>query len=266
MWFWHWADPEDAPWDALVALGYDDEAAARKTAAVAAHRSQVAPLSAAPGDEVLLGPELLDHFPGDQEVFLEDAVTDPTLEDLHVKEVDPWGATRRWYEHRKRDLVLAALPRRRFTRGLELGCSRGELAADLAGRCDALVAVDRSPAAIARARTVVPAHVETAVLDVPAQWPAGSFDLVVLSEVGYFLSPVALEHLLGRVAGCLSERGVVVLCHWRHPIDGWVLDGADVHDRVLHTVGLPPLMARYRDDDVEVLVLAERADRPDPHE
>lgn len=265
VWFWHWGDPENAPWERFVALGYDADTATRKSAALATQRSQVAPLSAAPGDEALLGPEFLEHFCGQQEVFLEDTPIDPSLDDLHVREVDPWGTTHRWYERRKRDLVLATLPRRRFTRGLEVGCSRGELAADLAARCASLVAVDRSPTAIARARTVVPDQVETAVLDVPAQWPDGVFDLMVLSEVGYFMSPVALEHLLGRVAGCLAERGVVVLCHWLHPIDGWVLDGKTVHERALHTVGLPPLMARYRDEDVEILVLAGRADRPDPH-
>lgn len=266
VWFWHWADPDDAPWDHLLALGFDEVTANRKTRAVAAHRSQVAPLSPAPGDEVLLGPELLEHFPGDREVFVREAPTDPTLDDLHIEQRDPWGVTHRWYEQRKRDLVLAALPRARFARGLDLGCSRGELAADLARRCDALLAVDRSPAAIARAREVVPATVEVALLDLPAQWPDGSFDLVVLSEVGYFLSPIALERSFDRVAGCLAERGVVVLCHWRHPIDGWVLDGADVHARALRSPSLPPLMARYRDDDVEILVLAQPADRPDPHE
>ena len=126
-----------------------------------------------------------------------------------------------------------------------------------------VIAVDRSPAAIERARTVVPASVEVSVLDVPDQWPVGTFDLIVLSEVGYFLSPVALNHLLGRVRECLDEHGTVVVCHWRHPIEGWVLDGADVHARALDA-HLPPLLARYCDDDVEILVLAAD-DRRDPH-
>ncbi|MGN7246969.1 PIG-L family deacetylase [Janibacter anophelis] len=264
VWFWHWASPPEAPWDSLVAIGYDEDATARKGRAMAAHRSQVEPLSDAPGDEVLLAPELLEHFTAGVEVFVEEGAKDTALDDLHVDSSDPWGTAHRWYERRKRDLVLACLPRPHFVRGLELGCSRGELAADLAKRCEALVAVDRSPAAIARARSVVPEAVETAVVDVPSQWPGSTFDLVVLSEVGYFLSPIDLERLFARIASCLGEHGVVVLCHWRHPVTGWVLDGADVHERALGAPGLPPLMSTYRDDDVEILVLASPADRPDP--
>lgn len=266
VWFWHWASPHQAPWQRMLAIGYDEETSARKAQAVAAHRSQVQPLSGAPGDEVLLAPALLEHFLGGVEVFIEDPASDPALEDLHATRADPWGTTHRWYERRKRDLVLAALPRQSFDRGLEVGCSRGELAADLATRCRTLVAVDRSPAAIARARDVVPDNVETAVLDVPDQWPDTPFDLVVLSEVGYFLSPLDLERLLGQIADSLAPHGSVVLCHWRHPIRGWPLDGPDVHERALATPGLPPLMARYRDRDVEILVLAARSQWPDPHE
>lgn len=265
VWFWHWGNPGNAPWDRFVALQLDDDAVSRKSAAVAAHRSQVAPLSPTPGDEVLLGPALLEHFAGSQEVYVEEQVTDPILDELHGAKPDPWGTAHRWYELRKRDLLLAMLPRERFNRGLELGCSRGELAADLAERCDFLVATDSSPAAINLARTVVPTNVEVAVLDLPSQWPSGIFDLVVLSEVGYFLSPVALEQLMVQVTGSLTEHGVVVLCHWRHPIDGWVLDGPEVHARALRA-GLPALMARYCDDDVEILVLAPPGDRPDPDE
>ena len=265
VWFWHWAGPDDAPWQRMLALGYDGEASARKASAVAAHSSQVQPLSDQPGDEVLLAPEVLEHFLGGVEVFIEDPATDPALEDLHASRDDPWGTTHRWYERRKRDLVMAALPRDTFDRGLEVGCSRGELAADLAPRCRSLVAVDSSPAAIARARDVVPGNVETAVLDVPSQWPDTPFDLVVLSEVGYFLSPIDLERLLRRIAESLTPQGTVVLCHWRHPIRGWPLDGPDVHERALATAGLPPLMARYRDTDVEILVLAARTVWPDPH-
>lgn len=266
VWFWHWASPHESPWQRMLTIGYDEQTTARKARAVDAHRSQVQPLSDAPGDEVLLAPELLAHFQGGVELFIEDGPADTALEDLHATWDDPWGTTRRWYERRKRDLVLAALPRTSFDRGLEVGCSRGELAADLATRCETMLAVDRSPAAIARARNVVPENVETVVLDIPSQWPDAPFDLVVLSEVGYFLSPLDLERLLQRIAESLDPKGSVVLCHWRHPIQGWPLDGPDVHERALATEGLPPLMARYLDRDIEILVLAAPSQWPDPHE
>lgn len=44
----------------------------REAAALAAHRSQVEPLSALPGDEPLLGPHVLAHFLRDTETFFAD--------------------------------------------------------------------------------------------------------------------------------------------------------------------------------------------------
>ena len=94
-------------------------------------------------------------------------------------------------------------------------------------------------------------------------WPDGELDLVVLSEVGYFLSPAALEGLVGRVITSLSPKGVVVLCHWRHPVKGWPLDGPEVH-RLFGREGLPPVAATYRDRDVEIVVHAQPDQWPDP--
>jgi cyclopropane fatty-acyl-phospholipid synthase-like methyltransferase len=100
-------------------------------------------------------------------------------------------------------------------------------------------------------------------LDVPGQWPAGRFDLVVVSEMGYFLSPTDLDRLIDRVADSLEDDGVVLLCHWRHPVAGWVLDGPDVHER-FRASRLPDEAARYEDRDVEIAVLCRQESWPDP--
>ena len=135
---------------------------------------------------------------------------------------DPWGFTDRWYEQRKRAVTLASLPRPRFRRALEVGCSIGVLTSDLAPRCDALLALDVAGAAVAlaRERTRALPSVRVEQMAVPAQWPEGTFDLVVLSEVGYYLSLDELTSLCDRSIGSLSPDGVLVACHWRHPVDG----------------------------------------------
>jgi len=269
VWLWHWGRPEDGPWSRLHAIALDPTARARKREAVAAHASQVLPLSDLSGDEVLLGPGLLAHFAGDAEVFwtapTEAPSADQALDTLHREHDEPWGVDVRWYERRKRSLLVAALPRERFARGLEVGCSTGVLSADLAGRCDALVAVDASPAALDAARRRLDPLPQVTVEQhgVPGSWPEGRFDLVVVSEVGYFLSPVALDHLVQRVRTCLADDGVVVLCHWRHEIAGWPLDGPDVHARFV-AAELAPVAATYRDRDVEILVLAGADQLPGP--
>lgn len=266
IWAWRHLDLDDLPWPRLRRLDLDEKLRARKRAAVLEHASQVAPLSDRAGDAVLLGPDVLEHFLTTSEHFL--TVTDPTddaLDRLHREQEDPWGVDHRWYERRKRDLTLAALPRARFRRALEIGCSRGALADDLAERCASLLAVDRSEQAVAaaRKRLVTHAHVEVAALDVPREWPEGSFDLVVLSETGYFLSPSDLDRLLDRIVASLTPDGVVLLCHWRHHVDGWVLDGPDVHSR-FEDPRLPPAQASYQDRDVEIVVRCGSEHWPEP--
>jgi len=189
---------------------------------------------------------------------------DDALEHLHADSPDPWGVETRWFERRKRELVLAMLPRQDFERSLELGCSTGALAEALAARSRRLVAVDQSPSAASAAerRFRDDDRVEVARLDVPREWPSGHFDLVVVSEVGYFMSPVGLERLVARVADALTPDGVVVLCHWRHPIEGWPLDSDAVREG-FRRGQLPHVAASYLDRDVEILVLAAADTWPD---
>ncbi|MFT4262828.1 MAG: hypothetical protein QM572_05560, partial [Nocardioides sp.] len=99
------------------------------------------------------------------------------------------------------------------------------------------------------------AGVEVRRLDVADAWPEGRFDLIALSEVGYFLSPRALDALVEHARDALTPDGVVLLCHWRHPIAGWPLDGPAVHERI-ERAGLRPVQARHLERDFEVLVLA----------
>jgi LmbE family N-acetylglucosaminyl deacetylase len=262
IWLWHWGTPEELPWDAVRQLRLPAPALAAKDASIRAHRTQVEALSPAAGDERLLSEEFLAHFRHPVETFVEvdpDGVADTAFEDLHRDSPDPWGVDSRWYEQRKRDLTLAVLPRPSYERGLELGASTGALAAALATRCAELVAVEGSPAAAEAATTrLAPlpgARVERRTL--PGDWPDGSFDLVVVSEVGYFLSPADLDLLIARIELALAPGGDLVLCHWRHPIQGWPLDGPAVHARFSELVSVPEI-ATYADRDVELSVFSHR--------
>ncbi len=271
LWFWHWGTPGEAPWSRFRPFGLEAESLQAKQYAIHAHKSQVAPLSAQEGDETLLPPELLANFDHGPEHFVRTAsadCVDDSLDRLHTEHVDPWGVESRWFEQRKRDLVLAMLPRPGFERTIEVGCSTGALAEALARRSGHVLAVDSSPAAVAAAtrRFRDDDRVTVERLDVPADWPQDeTFDLVVVSELGYFMSPGGLEALVDRIASTLGPTGVVVLCHWRHPIEGWVLDADAVHAG-FESSRLPGLRATYRDDDVEIRVHARRTEWPDPGE
>lgn len=148
---------------------------------------------------------------------------------LYEQSSDPWSFRSRSYEQRKRTLTLASLQAEHYATAFEPGCSIGVLTAALAERCDRLTAMDVSAAALEEARRVVPGNVSLIQGGVPQDWPEGRFDLVVLSEVAYYLDLESCR-LLGRRAVGGAEELVAV--HWRHPVDDYPLSGDEVHDEL----------------------------------
>ena len=119
------------------------------------------------------------------------------FEALHANTDDPWHVDSSWYEERKARLVMAVLPKRNYTRGCEPGSSIGSLTERIAARCDEVVATDVSSSALARLRDRMPhqARVTAELISLPTM-PAGTYDLIVLSEVLNYLSVAALSELL----------------------------------------------------------------------
>ena len=264
VWLWHWGTRGSLPWSSATVLPLDAVTRRSKSQALALHRTQLAPLSDEVGDEQLLSPEFVAHFLRHHETYFSEPVEpDRALDELHRSEADPWRTETDWYEERKRAVTLAALPRRRFGRALEIGCSVGTLAAELATRCEALLALDASTAAVghARARLRELDHVEVRRADAVEEYPEGRFDLVVVSEVGYFLSPERLRELRRRVEQGLTDDGVVLLCHWRHEIVGWPLDGPAVHDLWRAATALDVLV-EHAEPDFLLTVLGSRSAQP----
>lgn len=163
---------------------------------------------------------------------------------------DPWGIGQHWYEARKRAMLLSVLPRARFRRAFEPGCGNGELSLSLAERCDALVAGDAVDTAVRRTtqRCATLPNVSVRTMRLPQDWPEGRFDLVVLSELLYYLSPAALACLYERLGSSLTDDGCVVACHWKHAFAGAPRVGAAVHDELSHRLSIAH-QARYEDAD-----------------
>jgi SAM-dependent methyltransferase len=162
------------------------------------------------------------------------------FDSLYADSEDPWDYRHRWYEARKRDLTLAMLPHQRYAQGYEPGCSTGELSRRLAERCDRLLVSDGNALAVATAseRLADQGHVEVRHLLLPGAWPEGSFDLIVISEIGYYLGADGLDTLLAQAQRALLPGGVLLGCHWRHPIEGCALTGDQVHTRMAALPGL----------------------------
>jgi len=165
---------------------------------------------------------------------------------------DPWGFTSRWYERRKYAISVAMLPAARYGSAFEPGCSIGELTAMLAPRCDALLSCDLSAAAVTAAARRVAAfpHVRVERGAVPGGWPVGSrrFDLVVFSEMLYYLGDDDLRRTLGLATAALNPGGTLLAVHWRHPVARYPRTGDEVHAVIAARPELT-LIADHREPD-----------------
>jgi predicted TPR repeat methyltransferase len=138
------------------------------------------------------------------------------FEALYEANADPWRVETSGYETAKYDASLAALPHARYASALDVGCTVGVFTRLLAGRCDRVLGLDVSDRAVAAARERCRdlASVSIERMAVPHQWPAGRFDLVVLSEILYYLPDGDLAALAERIGGALTPGGTVLLVHW----------------------------------------------------
>jgi 2-polyprenyl-3-methyl-5-hydroxy-6-metoxy-1,4-benzoquinol methylase len=135
---------------------------------------------------------------------------------MYAANPDPWGFLTESYEHAKYAESIKVLQGRRYVSGLEVGCSIGVLSQRLAPMCDRLLGIDVVEEALrsAAARCAQQSWVNFQRMQVPKEWPEGRFDLIVLSEVLYFLSPADMERCAERVTSTLLPGGTVLLVNW----------------------------------------------------
>lgn len=154
---------------------------------------------------------------------------------LYRSKDDPWSFADSPYEADKYRATIEALPRARYRSALELACSIGVFTARLARRCDALLAVDVSEDALARAaeRCAALPQVRFALCDLAASFPAGRFDLITFCEAGFYFGPRDLAQIRERIAAALQPGGDLVLVHWTPLVDGHAQTADDVHESFL---------------------------------
>lgn len=154
---------------------------------------------------------------------------------MYTQSKDPWNFETSEYEREKYAQTLAALGDKRFENGLEIGCSIGVLTGLLAKQCTKLLGVDISetPVEVARERYKDQPGISFNVLDIPSQFPEGMFDLIVVSEVGYYLSHDDLTLSRELILESLTPSGTLCLVHWRPQIENCLLNGDEVNDYFL---------------------------------
>ncbi|OZI18719.1 hypothetical protein CAL26_13525 [Bordetella genomosp. 9] len=148
------------------------------------------------------------------------------FEALYRQSADPWDVRTSWYEQRKRAVLLAALPRQRYGRILELGCGNGEMTRQLARRTGSLIAVDGSETAMALCMESMGKdgldHVRGHVGRLPGDWPLQpdeACDLIVVSELAYYIPADDMDGFLQRCRAALAPGGEWVMCHYTGDFD-----------------------------------------------
>lgn len=154
------------------------------------------------------------------------------FEKVYAAKNDPWDFASSDYEAEKYAATLAALPREKYENAFEIGCSIGVLTAQLAERCEKLLAVDVSEKAIVQAKQRCRnlAHVVVKKMSVPQDFPAENFDLILISEVGYYLAPADWQTAAEKSFAHLEGSGQIVLVHWLPPVEDYPQTGDAVHD------------------------------------
>jgi cyclopropane fatty-acyl-phospholipid synthase-like methyltransferase len=157
---------------------------------------------------------------------------------LYTADPDPWKFAASPYERDKYALTLGAMQKPRYRSALEVGCSIGVLTRSLASRCDAVVAIDAAQNALAEARrrcADLPG-VRFEHMFVPDQWPDGVFELILLSEVVYYLSRDDVGRLAAKVINSLPKGGSVILVHWTG-LTNYPLSGDEAADLFIERIG-----------------------------
>ena len=163
------------------------------------------------------------------------------FDSLYATSDDPWAFASSTYELAKYDATVASLDGRHYRRCFEPACSIGVLTQRLADIADEVVACDSAQLAIerARARLADRPRVKLFAGAIPEWWPDGTFDLIVLSELGYYWSVDGWVDVIELCRASLQPGGDIVAVHWLGTSSDHILDAATVHRQLVEQLGEP---------------------------
>ncbi|HEY6890672.1 MAG TPA: SAM-dependent methyltransferase [Solirubrobacter sp.] len=161
---------------------------------------------------------------------------------IYAADPDPWKFETSPYEQAKYDATIDALRHEHFAGALEIGCSIGVLTERLAQRANALLAIDVATAALDQAKARGLDNVTFERREVPEEFPDGAYDLIVISEVMYYLDAPAFDATCDAIERTLN--GTLLAVHWRPDAPSYPLTGDEVHERLRDRFGPPTYSQR----------------------
>ena len=157
------------------------------------------------------------------------------FEAKYQKNADPWDFSSKPYELQRYNALISAIAHRRYACAFEPGCSIGVLTERLAAYCDEVYAIDFSPsaAAQARARCAHLTHVKVCCASLQEVTPAKDFDLLVLSEIGYYFTSQGWHRTSAALIDSLPKGATVLAAHWLGQSPDHCISGDEVHEILL---------------------------------
>lgn len=263
IWSWVWLTPDEAqlPWEYGRVHRLSEGARRIKRHAIDAFASQ---LETAPdGGEPIVGQAARRALDTDREVFFplpgrHTTTSVARFERLYRDNPDPWGTSQAEYERRKREVTLAALPRRRYGQCLDAGAGTGELTIGLAARCDRVLAVDAVSAAVERCRKLTASvnNIAVEMRQLPDDWPEGTWDLLVFSELLYYFDSDDLAAAMTEAEATTVGGSHLLAIDWRPVTPDAPRDADDAHAQLLDRPGWRVLVEHV--EEAFVLHVLER--------
>lgn len=149
---------------------------------------------------------------------------------------DPWNFAADPYEQFRYFTILQAIQPGPYRYAFEPGCSVGALTEKLATICQRVDSCDFSEAAVRQAQercaSFPGVRVRCASLTDSAIY--GDYDLIVLSEIGYYFSFATLQCLIDNIASSMQPGATLLASHWLGSSADHVLSGDEVHALMQH--------------------------------
>jgi cyclopropane fatty-acyl-phospholipid synthase-like methyltransferase len=171
------------------------------------------------------------------------------FEAMYRRKADPWNFEHNEYERNRYRSILRALEDTRWKVALEPGCSVGVLTEGLAPQCERLLALDFSATAadIAQARCSRFTQVQVLCSGLEDVESFSNFDLIVLSEIGYYFTDRNWAELTERMVEEIQPGATILAAHWTGHSDDHQISGDRVHEILMSHSSLKIKLSEFHE-------------------
>jgi SAM-dependent methyltransferase len=166
--------------------------------------------------------------------------TEKAFDLLYSQSPDPWGANVVGYRYQrlKYEKLLLLLPKRHYETALDIGCGQGYFTRRLATCAESVLGIELSSVGVANAQQLSTDYANVAFQqgDVRSLRPAldRQFDLIVLADVLYYLSPLTdavLKSVSDDIDRLLKPDGILLIAnHFFFDFDAQSRHVREIHD------------------------------------